>query len=107
MVMRGPKPHWLMDWLERHRSPVSLWLHIVGIPLTIIGLVVMCYQLAIWDWDNWWRPLVLFVAGYGLQYVGHVHEGNDMGEVIVVKRWLNLPYRAISPKYAKETAEAR
>ena len=36
-----------------------------------------------------------------LQWIGHVHEGNDMGEVILLKRWAGRPYCAVSPRYAK------
>lgn len=105
--MRGGRPDWLADWLERHRSPVSFWLHLIGIPLTVFGLVLMLYQLAIWDWENWWRPLICFVVGYGVQYAGHVHEGNDMGEVIFFKRRMNLPYTAVSPRYSDDSAKAQ
>lgn len=99
------KPAWLDAWLERHQSGVSFWLHVVGIPLTIA-----CPILALWQlyaaqtdpaqWGLWWRPVALLVVGYLLQYIGHVYEGNDMGEVILVKKWLGRPYVAVSPRYA-------
>lgn len=95
-------PGWLKNWLERHQNPVSLALHAVGIPLTILALVVAGVQLAAWRWDLWWRPAGLLVAGYLLQWIGHVIEGNDMGEVILVKKWLGRPYTAVSPRYRQE-----
>lgn len=98
-------PHWLRDWLVRHQSPLSFWLHVVGIPLTILALGLLVVQLYLDQWDLWWRPVVLFVAGYLLQYIGHVYEGNDMGEVIWIKRLLNRPYVAISPRYSKQMRE--
>lgn len=94
-------PNWLKRWFERHQNPVSLVLHAIGIPLTIAALVVAGLQLSAWRWDLWWRPAGLFVLGYLLQWVGHLIEGNDMGELILVKRRLGRPYTAISPRYEK------
>lgn len=97
---------WLARWLERHRSAVSFWLHAVGIPLTILAGAMAICQLVHGRWDLWWRPVVLVIAGYLLQFVGHVYEGNDMGEVIFIKRLLGLPYVAVSPRYAREQSRA-
>lgn len=92
-------PEWLSRWLARHRHPVSLTLHILGIPLTVAAAALAVVQLAGWRWDLWYRPAGLLVAGYLLQWLGHVIEGNDMGEIILVKRWLGRPYTAIAPRY--------
>jgi len=72
----------------------------VGIPLTIAAVALAIAQLLQWRWDVWWRPAALLAGGYVLQYLGHRVEGNDMGEVILVKRWLGRPYVAVSPRYA-------
>ena len=93
------RPGWLQNWLERHQHPLSRGLHYVGIPLTIAALVLAGVQLYHWWWHLWWRPAVLLAAGYLLQYVGHLIEGNDMGEVILVKKLLGRPYQAVSPRY--------
>lgn len=98
--MPRKRPHWLENWFERHQHPVSRWLHYVGIPLTIAAVLLAGGQLYVWRWDLWWRPMVLLVAGYVLQFVGHVLEGNDMGEVVLVKKLLGRPYCAVSPRYA-------
>lgn len=90
---------WLAHWLERHQHPVSRFLHAVGIPLAIVAVVLAFVQLAAWRWDLWYRPVVLLAAGYLLQWMGHVIEGNDMGEVILVKKLLGRPYVAVSPRY--------
>lgn len=92
-------PAWLRRWLERHQHPVSFWLHVVGIPLTIAALVLAIVQLCQDRWDIWWRPVVLVVVGYILQGLGHRIEGNDMGEVILVKRLLGRPFVAVSPRF--------
>lgn len=95
------KPAWLTNWLERHQTRLSFALHLVGIPLTILALILAGVQLAEWRWDLWWRPVLLLAAGYALQFIGHVHEGNDMGEVILVKRWLGRPYVAVAPRLTR------
>lgn len=35
------------------------------------------------------------VAGYVLQFLGYVVEGNDAGEMILIKKLLGKPYRAV------------
>ncbi len=95
------RPLWLQNWLLRHQHPASRGLHAVGIPLTIAAVVVAAVQLDQGRWDLWWRPVVLLALGYLLQYVGHRLEGNDMGEVILVKKLLGRPYQAVSPRYSR------
>ncbi|MBU0641152.1 MAG: DUF962 domain-containing protein [Planctomycetes bacterium] len=98
--MTSKRPRWLENWLQRHRCPASFWLHAVGIPLTLAAVVAAVWQLCLWRWDLWYRPLLLLVVGYLLQYIGHRCEGNDMGEVVLVKRLFGRPYTAVSPRYA-------
>lgn len=99
MVVTRKCPSWLDNWRTRHQSRLSFWLHIVGIPLAVTGLLLAAVQLWHWRWDLWWRPVLLIAAGYLLQFIGHRHEGNDVGEIIIVKRLLGIPYVAISPRY--------
>jgi hypothetical protein len=100
-------PAWLRNWLQRHQHPVSRALHYVGIPLAVAGGVLALVQLGQWRWDLWWRPVVLLVAGYVPQFIGHRLEGNDVGEVILIKKWLGRPYCAVSPRYAQPPADVR
>ncbi len=96
--MRGVaeiQPVWLTRWLERHQTPLSFWLHVVGIPLTISAVWLAAYQLFLWRWDLWYRPVIFLAAGYALQFIGHWYEGNDLGEMILVKRLLGRPYTAV------------
>ena len=104
--MKPIRPAWLRNWLLRHQDPLSRGLHYAGIPLTIAAVVLAGVQLGQWRWDLWWRPAALLTAGYVLQYVGHRVEGNDMGEVVLVKRLLGRPYCAISPRYAEDRERA-
>ena len=97
-VMRR-RPRWLENWLQRHQSPLSFWLHLVGIPLTIAAVALAGYQLYLSRWDLWYRPGALLAAGYLLQFLGHLHEGNDMGEIVLIKRLLGRRYTAVSPRY--------
>ena len=97
-VMRR-RPRWRENWLQRHQSPLSFWLHLVGIPLTIAAVILAGYQLYLWRWELWYRPVLLLAVGYLLQFLGHLYEGNDMGEVILVKRLLGRPFTAVSPRY--------
>ncbi len=96
-------PRWLCNWFERHRHPASLTLHVAGIPLTLAAVGLAVLQLWQWRWDLWWRPVAVLAVGYLLQWVGHRIEGNDMGELILIKRWLGRPYVAVSPRYGGKT----
>lgn len=72
----------LISWVERHRHPVNLWLHVVGIPLAFVGPVVaMTKGAVVW-------ALAMLALGYVLQFLGHAVEGNDAGELILVKKLL-------------------
>jgi hypothetical protein len=101
-VEQTPLPRWLNNWLVRHQHPASFRLHLLGIPLTIAAVVLALAQLADSRWDLWWRPVVLLVVGYLLQWIGHRLEGNDMGEVILIKKLLGRPYIAISPRFRED-----
>lgn len=84
-------------WLERHRNPISFLLHMIGIPPTILGVLlipiyVYCLSLPIFLF-----ALALFVGGYLVQFLGHALEGTDPGEVIYFKRKLGLSYVDIAP----------
>ncbi len=102
--MRATRYTWLNQWLERHQHPASFWLHMLGIPLTVLALLLAGWQLYLWRWDLWWRPALLLFGGYFLQWIGHRVEGNDLGEVILVKRWLRRPYVAVAPRFDRRRA---
>ncbi len=69
----------LVDYIERHRHPVNAILHIVGVPLAFFGLFAMLAggKLA--------EGAVCLIAGYFLQYLGHRAQGNEVGEVTLIK----------------------
>jgi hypothetical protein len=90
---RRPLRRILRNWLQRHRHPLNFWIHLIGIPLAVAGVVLLFFV-------PWYWGVAAFVLGYLLQYVGHVVEGNDVGEWAAIKRLLGLPYVSISPRWA-------
>jgi hypothetical protein len=80
------------NWLTRHQNSVNFALHMVGIPMTLVGLGL----LAVLDW--YWG-VSAFVFGYFLQWLGHQIEGNDVGELIPIKKLLGMKVVPIAPQY--------
>lgn len=70
--------------------------------MLILGLGLAAWQLAAWRWDLWWRPAALIGVSYLLQWIGHAVEGNDMGELIVIKKLMGRPYVAVAPPRGAE-----
>ena len=91
-LRRRPLRRILRNWRKRHRHPFNFWIHLVGIPLAVAGVVLFFMT-------DWYWGLAAFVVGYVLQYVGHLVEGNDLGEWAGIKRLLGLPCVSISPRY--------
>jgi len=86
-------PHPLVQhWLERHLNPASFILHIIGIPPTILGVLLVPVYLCLLSLPVFLLALALFVGGYLLQFAGHLIEGTDPGEIIYFKQKLGLPY---------------
>jgi uncharacterized membrane protein YGL010W len=84
----------LQGWRLRHQLPFNFWIHLIGIPLALTGVVLLFID---WRWG-----LAAFVGGYLLQSVGHLAEGNDLGEWAAIKRVLGLPYVGIAPRWNPE-----
>jgi hypothetical protein len=81
------------NWLARHQNAFNFWIHMVGIPVAVAGVPLLF--VADWEWG-----VGSLAVGYFLQWVGHRVEGNDVGELIPLKRLLGLPVVAIAPRYA-------
>ena len=94
---------WVTKWTERHRHPASRVLHAIGIPMLVLAGVAAGWQLAVRRWDAWYLPALLFAGSYLLQWIGHRIEGNDPGEIILIKRLLGRRYVAVSPRYRTDT----
>ena len=90
----------LGNWLARHRLPFNLYIHLIGIPLAVTGLVLLFVPGVPW----YWGVGGLFI-GYLLQYIGHKAEGNDVGEWAAIKRLLGLPYVGVAPRWQPSEQE--
>ena len=84
-----------LNWLERHQHEFNFALHMLGIPLAITGLILLFFF-------DWYWGAAAFVLGYLFQWSGHLVEGNDVGEFIVIKKALGLRTVAVSPKFKPE-----
>ena len=94
---RRPLRRALYNWLERHQHPFNRGIHFLGIPLAMAGVILFVTL----PWEEWYIGVLAFLGGYLLQWIGHLVEGNDLGEWAGVKRLLGLPYVSISPRYQK------
>lgn len=65
--------------------------------MTISALLPLVFDIT--SFTMWCYAAVLFLVGYGIQFLGHAIEGNDAGETILVKRWLGKPYVAVAPRW--------
>jgi hypothetical protein len=94
-LRRRPVLRMARNWRLRHQHPFNFFIHLIGIPLAVAGLVLLFNS----DWWIWGSAGL--VLGYFLQYLGHRVEGNDLGEWAAIKRICGLPYVSISPRYQK------
>lgn len=84
-------------WVERHRGALSFALHMVGIPATLLGPMLLPVGLFAWTLAPALLGIGLFVGGYLLQFVGHALEGSDPGELIALKRKLGWATVEVAP----------
>ncbi len=99
-LQRRPLRRAWRNWRQRHQHPFNFAIHLVGVPLTVVGIVL----LFVWPWSEWYWGVGLFLLGYVLQFIGHTVEGNDLGEWAGIKRLLGLPYVSIAPRYQQSAA---
>ena len=90
------------NYIERHQNRVNQLFHLVGVPVTFIVSWIVLAQT-----DNDWRCFwACFVFGYILQFIGHAIEGNDAGEVCLIKKMLGKPYREFRPGHEPAGTDA-
>ena len=92
-----PPSRLVRNWVDRHRGPLSFALHVVGIPPTILGLLLMPVWLFGLSPVVFLFALANFVGGYLVQFLGHALEGTDPGEIIYFKKKLGWSYIDIAP----------
>lgn len=90
-----PNDPLIENWLSRHRDPVSFVLHMIGIPPTVLGVVLIPVYVALLSLPIFLLALGLFVGGYLVQFFGHALEGTEPGELMIVKHWWQGRRRAI------------
>ena len=90
----------LEGWMLRHQLPFNFWIHMIGIPLALTGVLLLFLT-------DWYWGVGALVVGYALQYVGHRAEGNDLGEWAGIKRLLGLPYVGIAPRWQTQAGDRR
>jgi hypothetical protein len=90
----------ITNYVARHQNKANQLLHLVGVPLTFVCSVV----LLILQRPEW--AAAAFVGGYILQIAGHAIEGNDPGELILIKRALGKPYQESAPGNEEQSKSA-
>lgn len=74
----------VIDYISRHKHPVNAILHIFGVPMVFYGIYVLCIGQTT-------LGVALFFFGYLFQYLGHKAQGNEVGEVTLIKNiWKKL-----------------
>jgi len=69
----------LRAYPQRHRNPWNRACHIVGGPLAPVLFLYFLFR------GRFVAAALAFVAGYGLQWLGHHIEGSEVGEWIMLK----------------------
>jgi hypothetical protein len=68
----------IVDYIKRHAHPLNAVLHIFGVPAVVLGIYFLITKQFAFG-------IVLIVVGYFLQYLGHRAQGNEVGEVTLIK----------------------
>jgi hypothetical protein len=96
----------LQGWRLRHQLPFNFFIHLIGIPLAVAGMVILLglWPAQAWDvaWPEWYWGVGALALGYLLQWIGHRAEGNDVGEWAAIKRLLGMSYVGIAPRWNPE-----
>lgn len=75
----------VVDYCSRHKDPTNAALHVIGVPMAFIGMARVFSRKS--SDRNW--GILMVVAGYTLQYIGHKHQGNEVGEISLIKFLFN------------------
>lgn len=77
----------VIDYCQRHAHPVNAILHILGVPAAFYGFYLLFRGQLL-------SSCIFIVIGYLLQFLGHQAQGNEVGEVTLIKHlWKNLKKR--------------
>jgi uncharacterized membrane protein YGL010W len=82
---------WITRYGHSHQNPLNRLCHTLGIPLIALSIPLFLVALAV---PGFWRiPLIMFVVGWLLQFLGHAVEGKppeffrDWRFLLVGLRW--------------------
>lgn len=74
------------DWMQRHSNRISFALHIIGIPPTIVGVLLIPIYIGLLSISIFLVALASFTGGYALQFAGHWIDGTESGEMRWIKK---------------------
>ena len=72
----------ISNWRKRHRNTTNFWLHMLGIPMCFVAAPVLLI------FQQYCLAATMFVAGYAVQFIGHLVEGNRSGEEMLLRKLL-------------------
>ena len=84
---QSPSPL-VLNWIERHRNPKSFVLHLLGIPCTILGVLLLPIYTIQMSITLFGAASAIFLGGFGLQFLGHALEGTEPGEIKALRHWM-------------------
>ncbi len=87
-----PRAPLVDDWMRRHSHRVSFALHILGIPPTLVGVLLIPVYVGMRSIPIFLVALAAFTGGYALQFAGHWADGTESGEM----RWIKRQIRRIA-----------
>ena len=93
----------VLNWIERHRDPRSFALHILGIPGTILGVLLVPIYVLLLSIPVFLLSATLFVGGFLLQFLGHAIDGTEPGEIKALRKWIRKRREA---RLARAAAQA-
>ena len=86
-----PRAPLVDDWMDRHKNKISFALHILGIPPTIVGVLLIPIYLGLMSIPIFLVALAAFTGGYAFQFAGHWVDGTESGEMRWMKKqWAKL-----------------
>jgi hypothetical protein len=97
----------IADWMARHRDPTSFVLHMFGIPPTILGVLLIPVYVMLVSIPIFLFALALFVGGYLIQFLGHMVDWTEPGEIAYLRRKFGWSYAKIAPVPTPSTGSSR
>ena len=73
----------IIDYCQRHIHPVNAFLHIIGVPVVVYGVYCLIEKATA-------AGIAFIILGYFFQYLGHRAQGNEVGEVTLIKKCLRF-----------------